>query len=87
MKRFIICFIAGWVLFFIFAASTHMGGEAQEEHPCLLFADGRQAAVKLGELTNAYLFNCDGHGQTIEWLSGLGYNITMATTTEMYLRR
>jgi hypothetical protein len=65
---------------------------AEVEHPCLMFADGKHALLKVGEFAQSVAWGgvvdyCKGHDETLKWLLSVGYNVKHMSQVEIFLER
>jgi hypothetical protein len=65
---------------------------AEEEHLCLMFADGKHALVQVGEFAQSAAWGgvvnyCKGHDETLKWLLSVGYDVKLMSQVEIYLER
>ena len=85
-----------WILLglaFLFASLNLFGfsfgtATAVEEHPCLLFSDGRLAVIRYQDnYDSRFLSVCENHIDTVAWFKSKGYHITAANVQNIYMER
>jgi hypothetical protein len=66
---------------------------AQVDHPCLAFADGHHALVKVAKFDQLVMNwagirdYCEGHDETLKWLFSTGYEVKHMSDIEIILER